>query len=515
MNQTDGFNLASTPWVPVRNRDGTAGRLSLERAVIDAHQFSAIAHPSPSVTLSLHRLVLATIYAAYRGPDRMSQVAKLLDSGRFDPDVVRTYFAEHKHEFFLFGSRPFMQDPSLKLEHAKDREQPLDIQQLLRESSAPGGPTLFDHTLPGTRSLSLEEAACHLVTEQLFALQDGRGYGQSPISSGVASFAVGDTLFETLVLNLLPYNSNQPIKATNFARDTPFWEQNRQTAGAIPNGWLDYLTRPYRRLLLVGTEDAVTGVYRKAGTLLDTAWRQANQDPWLAYVVRDTGTFPVLLKADKALWRDSHVLMQRLRTVGNTQPGWFDMLRRIGSAAAITVVGAAADSNAVRLWREERIPVNASLLTDDDAFAALESALAASEQAARAIRSSCELMLTEATEPRSETASRSPCSRKPTKTAKALAPALGATERYWSRVGSAFPRLMVDIPQGSDAALSAWSLALGRAARDSFDGAAEAVATNQRGFRAAAIARNCFHGRLAAALAPLSSDQAPVQEVVP
>lgn len=501
MIPTEHFDLAREPWISVRRADGSESLVSLRDAIVLSPDFTEVSDPSPIVSLSLHRLLIAVVYAAYRGPDRLSKVESIMAAGTFDATTIDRYLTDHGDRFFLTGDRPFLQDPSLADELAGDREQPLSIEQLRRETAAPGGPTLFDHTLPTRTAMSFAEAARHLVAEQFFALQDGRGYSQSPLSSGVASWAMGTTLFETLTLNLLPYNVESPIKSVDLEHDAPIWERASPIPGPVPDGWLDYVTRPYRRLLLVAERGDVTAVYRKAGPHLDSDWRAGAFDPWLRYRVTDKGAFAVPLKPDRALWRDSHALFQQFTRIESQTPGWSRFLARMGRSARVVVAGVAADNNAISLWREERVQLPAGLLGDDAAAVTVADAIQAAEAAAGVVARASELLVAETAQPRF--GEPRPCKRDISKDAKRLASSLGATRAYWAQLEASFHRFVEALPEGRPGALAAWLVAVGTAARYGHAVACDAIAAGPHGARAVAIVEQCFAGSLKLALKDL------------
>jgi CRISPR system Cascade subunit CasA len=348
---TRSFNLLDEPWIPCLPRgSGQATNKSLLDLVKSASELSAIHHPSPIVTLVLYRFTIGFLCAALRGPKSVKSLQTILDAGSFDMEQVGACAQKWRDRFWLFDNeRPFLQDPTL----ATDGK-PSPVFKLARETALASeqGKVHFDHTLEG--SMSPAEAACYVLADQFFALQDGRGYSPSPLTFGAAVLVEGENLFETLALNLLVYNEERPIKS-NLAADKPYWEQDSRDLSAFPAGWLDYVTRPYRRLLLVrSSRQDVTGVFRKSGVGLDKQWRAAMMDPWVAYSVSASGNVPVKLEKDRALWRDAHSLIQSLAEREKGAPGYKNILAMLNHKASLSVFGVDAGNNDVALWRHER-----------------------------------------------------------------------------------------------------------------------------------------------------------------
>lgn len=431
------------------------------------------------MTLVLHRLVLAFIYAALRGPRSASTVKTILDNGRLDPAVLHRYAADHHAEFWLFDEKkPFLQDPRLADEFAADHDSPSPIHQLFRETAGPDGKVLFDHTISDHgQGVPAAQAAQYLLADQFYGLQDGRGYSPSMLSFGAATLVAGGNLFETLALNLIPYNSESPIKTANLDGDAPFWEQDQLDPRPEPLGWLDYLTRPYRRLLLVATDEPrVTSVYRKAAKPLNREWRDMARDPWVAYQVTDKGARAVALKASKALWRDSHALFQHLSIRGIGAPGYVNLLAQLGRQPALHVFGVVAPNNQVRLWRQERLPLSTSYLRNQDLLAELQGATELAEDIARTLWAQI-----------------APLRR--------LIAGLDCERPYWASLDHPFRELVGDLAAAwergeASGPMRAWAAAVRGSANEAFETAAHSAETAGRGLRAAAEARSLFRVRL-------------------
>ena len=519
---TDEFNLLDEPWIPVRPLGIASIRdVSLLDAVLNAHQFAEIVHPSPIVTLVLHRFVIAFLYSAFRGPDRLSALERILDRGSFDETVVRQYAAKWRHRFFLFGDAPILQDPLLAEELRADKEQPLPAEQLRRETALPNGKTLFDHTLPGSPSLALAEATRYLIAYQFFGLRDGRGYERSPVSTGIATYVRGHSLFQTLALNLLPYNTNSPIPGTVLTDDAPTWEVKELPD--IPPGWLAYLTRPYRRALLVGDlSGGVFGVYRKAGPGLDNQWRASLRDPWLTYVTRKTGPRAVSLDGRRALWRDSEVLLRALVDRGPDDAKYKRILARIGTHAAVEAVGVLASDASISMWRRESLPV-ATESFGEGALSVLGQALQAAEDAGYAVRRGCDelgrfvlIPNWDRLAPKDQSKQWQALTKRPGPRKRSrldhFVDSLAPLTTYWPALDVPFRTYMLQLAADyesdfGEAADAWWVGQVSRAARDAFEQACRDLETESRGYRAAAGARPRFRYLLGEALKPLQPEQ--------
>jgi CRISPR system Cascade subunit CasA len=513
---TRRFNLFDEPWVPCRERgqDRTRDRPLLD-VLLNCHAIESVEHPSPIVTIALHRLLVATVYSALRGPSSLSDLQTILEYGRLDRDKIHAYANRWKARFWLFSdSHPFLQDSRLSGDL-------LPIYQLLREAAAPSAHTLFDHTLPDGRGIRPAEAVRYLIADQFFALQDGRGYTPSPLSFGLATMVVGRSLFETLALNLLPYNEERPVKALSLESDAPIWEQESPQPHPFPLGWLDYLTRPYRRLLLVPPQaDVVTHLYRSSATALDGEWRAANRDPWVAYRVTDDGLKSVGLRKEKALWRDSHAIVQHLVRRHHGEPGYVRLLARLGRVVPIQVTGVMADNNRVDMWRQERMDLALPYMRDERLLAVLGGDIDAAEKAARILHGlirelakyvfipNWDELPSDVRDKRWAALNKRPSPSKASRVEEFIG-ALAPERAYWPALDVPFRRFMRDLPDDAEqdpearATRTEWARAIRDSAQDAFERVARAVETSGRGYRAAAAARSRFQGQLAGALAGL------------
>jgi CRISPR system Cascade subunit CasA len=493
---TESFNLLEDPWIPCIEQGGQQVRdRSLLELLNAAQELGAIQHASPIVTLVLHRFVVSFLYAALRGPRNVSSLRSILEPGRFDFDAISAYAATVRDNFWLFHpDRPFLQDPRLIEEMKDDSDAPTSIYQLFRETAPPRGKTLFDHVVSHRAGgVTAAEASRYLLADQFFALQDGRGYAPSMLTFGAALYVAGENLFETLALNLLPYNAESPIKSPHLEKDRPVWEGSEFDLAAFPDGWLDYLTRPYRRLLLVSPDSStVTHIYRKAATHLDKEWRSLTRDPWIAYRVTDKGVAPVRFTANQALWRDSQVLVQHLVGRETGAPGYSNLLTRLGRGTELSACGVVAGNNDIDLWRHERLPLPRSYLTEPDLTVELGRGIQLAEDASRTLRTGVWRLAQGAL---------FPAGNPERKRVKSLVDSLAAERPYWAALDTPFRKLMVDLASAwprheQDMPLGVWATAIRDAAINAFEAAARSLETSGRGLRAAAEARGSFGAQL-------------------
>ena len=295
------FNLVRDPWIPCLMENGERKLLGIRDAFASAHRILEIEGDTPPVSAALHRLLIAIVHrnADVDGADAW---ATMWEARAFDMEVFDDYFGRWKQRFDLFGAkRPFYQFSGL------DRSVGRSSARLLFHQAH--NATLFSHLREDRPPvLAPAEAARLLIGLMAFdvgGIKTGGSARAAPLNRGAVALAKGESLFQTLALNLCRYAPEEG-EPWDFDRnrDMPAWEREYETAREErnPDGYLDLLTWQSRRILLMPEEDdcgntvvrkvAITEGYRLAGTTLygrETmmAFRQnrragTRDDPWPA-----------------------------------------------------------------------------------------------------------------------------------------------------------------------------------------------------------------------------------------
>src|SRR5260370_17795729 len=136
------FNLLDEPWIPCAERAGGTPRLLLVGAVVaEGTRLAKIAGPSPAVTVSLYRLLLAILHRALDGPQSVEQWRSAWERGQWDLDRIEAYLQRWHDRFDLFDAqypvyqtpgldaRPVRPPPQLTFERAADRNRALRCDQ--------------------------------------------------------------------------------------------------------------------------------------------------------------------------------------------------------------------------------------------------------------------------------------------------------------------------------------------------------------------------------------------------
>lgn len=288
------FDLTSRPWIGVLRHDGSQEELSLRQVFAQADSLRRIVGDLPTQEFALLRLLLAVVHDAFDGPLDTDQWGELWA----DPECfagVGAYLDGHRERFdLLHPLTPFFQTAGLRT--AKDEV--FSLNRIVAD--VPNGEPFFTARTPTVEHLTFAEAARWVVHAHAYdtsgiksgVVGDDRVKGGKvyPLGTGWAGalggvFAEGDTLRETLLLNLVAADTEELEWA---AGDRPAWRREPCPPGGTertPTGLRDLYTWQTRRLRLHHDEKGVSGVVLGYGDPLAarnmhrrepmTAWRRS------------------------------------------------------------------------------------------------------------------------------------------------------------------------------------------------------------------------------------------------
>jgi CRISPR system Cascade subunit CasA len=397
------FNLVLEDWAPVRE-NGTRRRISLAELFSRAHEIQDLDPASPLAWIALFRLLLAISRRALSGPKNRGEWLSLHQLGRFPEAPFTEYLDQWTSKFDLFDQHhPFYQDSSLRGRNAAS------IAGLIPEAASGNNGTLFDHSSDAVETLLSPSDAClALLVSQTYGPGGliTRDPGEptsapgAPLAGKLIFLNQGKNLWETLVLNLVEYNSqrDRPFDANTLleggAADRPIWEREAQYAvDRAPYGYCDYLTWPSRRVLLEQRPDGLvsTAVIR-SGTGLSKDWNQARWDPFMARRTsnpKKPNILSVQLSDSKALWRDSNALFSGQEADQNLAPRNITQLSSWGvleSEAPVLAIGVCTDKAKFLLWRKELWAIPAGLLVDPSGATFVSELVKTAEERWRSLR---------------------------------------------------------------------------------------------------------------------------------
>ncbi|OGO24082.1 MAG: type I-E CRISPR-associated protein Cse1/CasA [Chloroflexi bacterium RBG_16_50_9] len=531
------YNLVDEKWIPCVMPDGTTEDFGLQEVLVRAPEIKELLDPSPLVTVSLHRLLLAILHRNF-GPSSLPKWQELWNKGKWDENVLKAYFSTWRQHFNLFDDeRPFYQ--SCEINGAEIHP----VIHLALESASGNNATLFDHNNDDRFSPILPAiAAGYVITTQAFAIGFGKSnpfyFSDSPLIRGLTTMVLGNSLFETLTLNLVIYNDERPFPRSSD--DLPVWEQKELTVpnkeGSPIKGYVDYLTWQSRRIHLFHENDmSVRNCQIQQNLKLP---KQMYSDPFKSFRKdKERGLLPRSINPKKAVWRDSHILLQTSDTEYK-RPEVFNWLARIDEACRfgaiqaklaykMMITGLATDTGkaaSVLLWRHERLPLPPQYLQDENLISKLKEALELAEDAGRLLGSGfIEAEITDKRGKRKTIRVPSPLrilaselllkdqdGKTDPEAAKTLAESLSPGRPYWAALGIAFNRFMIDLaadkgPDGKtygEKTLPEWAKEIRKAARAAFEETARSLDRTGRMLKAISKAENEFKNRLYNILKP-------------
>lgn len=483
------FNLVDEKWIPcIWKNDGKQDELSLLETLTRAHEIHEVFDPSPLVTASLHRFLLAILHRNF-GPASADEWTAIWQAGRFDEKVLRDYFHKWHGRFDLSDKEhPFYQFADLD----KEVKKPTPLKRLAFEYAAQNNPTLFDHSRDDVRPrFPAKVAARWLLANQTFAHTAGKSETihtkDSPWSRAAVVLVNGDNLFETLVFNLIP-SSLLSRAINNFAK--PVWESTdalKPAHGVGTDDYLQYLTWPSRAIKLMpvcddGDEVRVADCLLAQGVSVKEGFRD---DPLLAYAVDKKGGRQALqLRENRAVWRDSLALFSIRAESQFYPPRSMELLAelidrgvlRSGTQYRLSICGQNLERGRpkINFWRHERMPLPLRYLTDEGLLEDLKAALSRAEQIGggeepRALRTALN-KLADALGGREKF--------------RDFVSHLGAERLFWSRLEEPFHIFLTGLPTNRDGAFADWEHTLRRTAQSAFEGATRDLDGSARTLRA-------------------------------
>jgi CRISPR system Cascade subunit CasA len=500
MNPT--FNLVEEAWIPAVHRGGQTVTLGLQDVLLQAHDLQELSARSPLETAALYRLLLAILHRVF-GPSGYDVWDDLWSAGRVDAQPLTDYLDTWYPRFGLFDeAHPFYQAPD-------DRVKPKPPNKLLLDLAFGNKATLFDHHTDAEGiALTTAEAARAVVAAQCFGLAGlsgirGATFTDGACTRGVLFMVQGKNLFETLMLNLLRYPTEDDV-LVHRAGDRPAWEMDDPLTPerTRPLGYLDYLTWQNRRILLFPEQTAdgicVREMTMGPGLRLDDDildpmkhYREGGRSGWLVQRFWE----------ERALWRDSAALF-KLHDENYHPPQTFRWLSELveedfvdkSQTRRYMALGMANSRAKVDFYRAEQMPLPLDYLTDEMLVGRLEEALGMAEDVRGQLWSAARTLARFVLAPEADQGEEG---HEPHRDDMDALMTQWAIERdYWVRLELPFRHLMETLPQDIDAAMTAWREIVRRTAWHALDRIAADIEHDPRKLKATVRAR----GRLARGL---------------
>ena len=372
------FNLVDQPWIPCLQRNGEVIELSLRDLFAKAHELVNLAADSPMENAALYRFLLAILHRNF-GPANSKQWQALWQAETFPLDTINEYLTEWHERFDLFSAtHPFYQS----VEDIQFRSSLVDF----RHGTGFTPNTHFNHDATKDTVLSYTPAKASRVLLATQNFSFGGGYhgehSYAPCAFGPLFVVIGDTLRETLLLNLTRYPGKE-----DSLDDRPAWEMDDpyDLNRTHPFGKMDYLTWHNRRIQLA---PEITS----SGELLVTDWSvrpglklSSDQLNFMShYLPSKKGYYSLSFEEDKLLWRNSYSLLTLEDVTGHLPPRAIHEVRFLVTENILPqhqtfqcrALGLHRSKNAnAEFARQEQFPLPLSLLTNEQKLAQLKDVI--------------------------------------------------------------------------------------------------------------------------------------------
>ena len=490
------FNLLSQPWIPCIQNDGSTVELGLFETLSQAHEFHSLEGDSPLETASLIRLLLAVLHRVVDTHNQDSWM-DIWQTGHFSEKALESYLRQWENRFDLFDEEhPFYQQ-------RHDLVDPWAAIKLLPGMSAV---PLYYHAVETEESrYTPAQAARILITAHTFATPGIRNpqknlfFNGGPWLSGKVFFLEGNSLFQTLMLNLLRYAPDHPDpNLCQTDEDAPAWEMDNPffPERTLPLGYLDYLTWQNRRVYLIPVEEEgqiwVKEVVEAPGLKLQGEIR----DPMKAYIRDEKKGFKMLyLDKSKALWRQSSAFLD-IKSKDRRPPQallWAaDLIEEndlpVSMKLRLMTVGVVVENNSkIVLHRMERMPLPLQILENTDLALKLRKEVDYAENVKNqlffAVNTMAGLLISADSDlPDNRRASNDDI--------KKLMAHWHWEDNYWPPLEFAFYDLVQDLADNVPEAISIWRKIVQSTAQDSLEDVIHQIDDSAKGLKAAVQARS-------------------------
>lgn len=522
MTSTISFDLLKEPWIACETLEGKRVVLGIADVLTSAHELAAVNDESPLVTAATYRMLLAIVDQAYM-PKNRAEWLVLWNAKELPRQALEAYLERWKGRFDLFHpDRPFLQvarlEQVLKEERGKDAER-ISAWRFVMEMSRYGGDVHLLEPEPAGRGwLEVAQSARALLSFMAYTSggriqNDAESWSAGNIRGGACFVVRGRSLRDTLLLNTVSRDKRDKDDVPPWQRDRPISRLERPAVGPT-----DVLVWPSRRVQLF--PESVDGrlVVRQTLSGAGERMRSDTPDPQMAYQERDPKKPPMALRfePDRAVWRDSSALFDAAtgkdsfrRPAAVVQLHALLQDRAIPKSTRLTfdLFGLSSDQALIRFTRSESLPLPPAILTDNERLSVLKRGLELADSVGRGVDRKVLFVLCErALAPGDRSADKNDVGN--------LKNALGVMPSFWSALGEAFTRWLVEVGDADDPddALASWKRILRKTARATFDAACRRLGLDARSLQAIAQAQNTLNRVLAELLPEPATDPSHASE---
>lgn len=512
------FDLLTEPWIACETLQGKRELLGVKELFARAHELAAVSDESPLVSAATYRMLLAIVDQAYLPAKRADWLA-LWRAETLPAAALGSYFATWHDRFDLFhDTRPFLQvaglEEALRKAKGKDPER-ISAWRFVMETSTYSSHVHLLEPEPPSAALSPTQAARALLAFMAFASggriqNEAESWSGGNVRGGATILIQGATLRETLILNTVARDKREKDDIPPWQRDRNVARTERPAAGPT-----DVLVWPSRCVQLFPEVEGGQTVVRQTLSSAGERMRSDTPDPQMAYFERNPKNPPMAMRfdPDRAVWRDSTALFDA--ATGKDafrRPAAIDQLHALLQDGALpkrarfgfALFGLSSNQAAIRFTRAETLPLPSEVLVDKDRLSVLKAGLSLADEVGIGVDRKVLFVLCERVlAPGGRSADKNDIGN--------LKASLGVMPIYWSTLGDAFGRWLVEVGEADDPddALASWKKTVRGTARAAFDSACERLGVGARSLQAIAQAQNTLN-RVLGELLPEQKRQEPL-----
>lgn len=340
------FNLIDEPWIRVRTPTLAVETVSLKEALLHAHTYVDLAGELPTQDVAVLRLLLAVLHTVFSRVDcsgnstpiqkpgqALLRWKELWENKRLPEKPICDYLEQWHERFWLFHpERPFYQVHGL-VGNTEGENEKLNGEL----SKSKETPRLFAPiAVSQVANMSYSDAARWLLylngyADIAVAPTKRKNLDVGWLGALGQVTAMGDTLFETLLLNLVLLKNGREL----WGRNKPVWEwdvvrdEDRRCISP-PDNQAELLTLQSRRILLRRSNGFVTGYTLSGGDYFEK--QNAFVEQMTLWTKTKKGDFlPLQPERGLQLWRE----FASLAGLGETtrRPGVVDWSMTVSTVA--------------------------------------------------------------------------------------------------------------------------------------------------------------------------------------
>ncbi len=352
------YNLLHEKWILATDFENKVLDLSMLEVFKNAHNLKNLAGELPTQDVAILRLLLAVLHTVFyryspNGEEKeldnqyeaIERWRQIWEAGEFSYSLIEKYLISWEDRFYLFHDKfPFMQVTSDKGFWTREGKEIAASKKALDyfvgEIAQSGNKSNLFLSRRLKSELPCNEAARWLIHMNGFDLSPSgapsegqiKGYGSAWLANLGLVCLQGDTLFETLMLNLVL----GPEDEDSYIEEKPLWEDERQIDGSsletinvpLPKTLNKLYSMPFRYLELIPNEekDSITEVMIWSGC----KFADENQfiEPMTIWRKVKENSKPKLHLPEKRIWQDFGALLVKHQK-GTRRPRVLDWIQAL------------------------------------------------------------------------------------------------------------------------------------------------------------------------------------------